>query len=100
MSCVTAVEGEWLAELGPMFFSIKESFETTLRKRQELKEAKKMMELELEAKAKKEKEEQQEKGGTESALASRRRYAVATPGRQTTGATPRFKPKSGRRVGL
>jgi pre-mRNA-splicing factor ATP-dependent RNA helicase DHX38/PRP16 len=26
MSCVTAVEGEWLAELGPMFFSIKESF--------------------------------------------------------------------------
>ena len=23
MSCVTAVEGEWLAELGPMFFSIK-----------------------------------------------------------------------------
>ena len=24
MSCVTAVEGEWLAELGPMFFTIKE----------------------------------------------------------------------------
>ena len=23
MSCVTAVEGEWLAELGPMFFSVK-----------------------------------------------------------------------------
>merc|ERR1740121_2317745 len=33
MSCVTAVEGEWLAELGPMFFSIKESYETTLKKR-------------------------------------------------------------------
>ena len=25
MSCVTAVEGEWLAEAGPMFFSVKES---------------------------------------------------------------------------
>lgn len=27
MSCVTAVEGEWLAELGPMFFSVKESYQ-------------------------------------------------------------------------
>jgi pre-mRNA-splicing factor ATP-dependent RNA helicase DHX38/PRP16 len=35
MSCVTAVDGEWLAEAGPMFFSVKESFEMTLRKRQE-----------------------------------------------------------------
>jgi pre-mRNA-splicing factor ATP-dependent RNA helicase DHX38/PRP16 len=34
MSCVTAVEGEWLAEAGPMFFSIKESYETTLLRRQ------------------------------------------------------------------
>jgi len=34
MSCVTAVEGEWLAELGPMFFSVKESFESTLKHRQ------------------------------------------------------------------
>lgn len=25
MSCVTAVEGEWLAELGPMFFSLKKT---------------------------------------------------------------------------
>ena len=30
MSCVTAVEGEWLAELGPMFFSVKESYQTRL----------------------------------------------------------------------
>lgn len=25
MQCVTAVDGQWLAELGPMFFSIKET---------------------------------------------------------------------------
>jgi pre-mRNA-splicing factor ATP-dependent RNA helicase DHX38/PRP16 len=37
MSCVTAVEGEWLAELGPMFFSIKESYEDMLQKRIELR---------------------------------------------------------------
>lgn len=34
MSCVTAIEGEWLAEAGPMFFSIKESYESTLVRRQ------------------------------------------------------------------
>jgi pre-mRNA-splicing factor ATP-dependent RNA helicase DHX38/PRP16 len=35
MSCVTAVDGEWLAEAGPMFFSVRESFETTLLRRHE-----------------------------------------------------------------
>ena len=34
MSCVTAVDGEWLAEAGPMFFSVRESFESTLLRRQ------------------------------------------------------------------
>ena len=34
MTQVTAVEGEWLAELGPMFFSIKESYKSRLLKRQ------------------------------------------------------------------
>lgn len=28
MQCVTAVDGTWLAELGPMFFSVKESHRT------------------------------------------------------------------------
>ena len=28
MQCVTAVDGEWLAELGPMFYSIKDSGKT------------------------------------------------------------------------
>ena len=34
MSCVTAVEGEWLAEMGPMFFTIKESYKTRILQRQ------------------------------------------------------------------
>ena len=33
MMCVTAVEAEWLAELGPMFFSVKESYKSRLEKR-------------------------------------------------------------------
>ena len=28
MQCVTAVDGHWLAELGPMFFTVKESTST------------------------------------------------------------------------
>lgn len=97
MSCVTAVEGEWLAELGPMFFSVKESFETTLRKRQEKKLEKARMEKELEEKASQAKEEAASRPSSVST--SRNRYAVATPGRQASG-TPRFLPKSRRRVGL
>ena len=33
MQCVTAVDPEWLAELGPMFFSIKQQGETRAEKR-------------------------------------------------------------------
>jgi pre-mRNA-splicing factor ATP-dependent RNA helicase DHX38/PRP16 len=33
MMCVTSVEAEWLAELGPMFFSVKESYKSRLQKR-------------------------------------------------------------------
>ena len=47
MSCVTAVEGEWLAEAGPMFFSVKESFETTLKKRQEKRQQEAAMEHQM-----------------------------------------------------
>ncbi len=28
MQCVTAADGHWLAEMGPMFFSVKESIKT------------------------------------------------------------------------
>ena len=101
MSCVTAVEGEWLAELGPMFFSVKESFETTLRRRQEKKLEQAKMESEL-AEKEKATEEERARNATSrqnSASNSRNRYAVATPGRQTSS-TPRFKPKSRGRLGL
>ena len=33
MQCVTAVDPEWLAELGPMFFSIKQAGETRAEKK-------------------------------------------------------------------
>lgn len=42
-----AVEAEWLAELGPMFFSVKESYKTRLEKRAREREDKARMELEM-----------------------------------------------------
>ena len=102
MSCVTAVEGEWLAELGPMFFSVKESFETTLRRRQEKQMEQAKMEQELAVKEKEEEEISRREQEREEAArtASRNRYAVATPGRQSSNATPRFLPKKRGRLGL
>ena len=101
MSCVTSVEGEWLAELGPMFFSIKESFETTLRRRHEKKmEQAKMLKEMAEKKAQdEEKEKDVELSGKRKGSLSRRRAAVATPGR-LGGSTPRFAPRSRGRLGL
>ena len=40
MQCVTAVDAEWLAELGPMFFSVKESVEKRIAKRRLERETK------------------------------------------------------------
>jgi len=39
MRCVTAVDPFWLAELGPMFFSVKEDWHTRQQHRREQKEA-------------------------------------------------------------
>lgn len=102
MSCVTAVEGEWLAELGPMFFSVKESYETTLKRRgqQRINEA----EMEKEMALKKYKE------GKERLVSDQRdalershstnRSVIATPGISSSNSTPRFMPKKRGRLGL
>lgn len=47
MQCTTAVEGEWLAELGPMFFSVKESYKSRLLKRMKELETSQQMETEM-----------------------------------------------------
>ena len=47
MQCTTSVEGEWLAELGPMFFSVKESYKSRLLKRAKEKTERADMEHEM-----------------------------------------------------
>jgi pre-mRNA-splicing factor ATP-dependent RNA helicase DHX38/PRP16 len=101
MSCVTAVEGEWLAELGPHFFSIKESFETTLKRKEKKKEEEALMEKEMALKLyreEKEKRENERRAALERSE-GHKRSEIATPGRQAN-ATPRFMPKKRGRLGL
>ncbi|MBN3306293.1 PRP16 helicase, partial [Amia calva] len=47
MQCVTAVDGEWLAELGPMFYSIKHAGKTRQENRRRAKEEISAMEEEM-----------------------------------------------------
>lgn len=96
MSCVTAVEGEWLAELGPMFFSIKESFETTLRRRHE--KQRELAKMEQQHAEKQERETAEKKEETASQV-SRKHSAIATPGR-LANATPKFMPPKRGRLGF
>jgi pre-mRNA-splicing factor ATP-dependent RNA helicase DHX38/PRP16 len=108
MSCVTAVDGEWLAELGPMFFSIKESFEITLKRRQLERLNAAAIEKELEKRRKEEDAKNRgmkkdiegaiDKKGTESVM--KRSVIAATPGRLGPNATPKFMPKKRGRIGL
>lgn len=97
MSCVTAVEGEWLAEAGPMFFSVKESFETMLQKRQ--KQQTEKQEMERQMKQKDEADEAARQSQLQKRLSARRTQAVATPGRAASS-TPRFAPKRRGRLGM
>jgi len=102
MSCVTAVEGEWLAELGPMFFSIKESSTTILERRQkerlEAAKTKKEIATRRMMQPREDSTGAQSSGGSTSVSRSRS-SAVATPGR-SAGSTPRFMPKKRGRLGF
>lgn len=59
MRCVTAVEGQWLAELGPQFFSIRESYAERIQRRQREAERQQSMEAQMEAALEAERVEQE-----------------------------------------
>jgi pre-mRNA-splicing factor ATP-dependent RNA helicase DHX38/PRP16 len=97
MQCVTAVEAQWLAELGPMFFSVKDSHTSRLEARKRQKAEKSAMEREMEeALARKEKAAQDARAAD---ISKRRaeRQAIATPGSKREPGTPAATP---RRIGL
>ena len=96
MSCVTAVDGHWLAEAGPMFFSVKESFETTLARRHEEQQKKAAIDNT---------DEEAEPVAPSVSLSLRERLAAKRKNQKvSTGQSfdenSRFKPKKRGRLGL
>lgn len=99
MQCVTSVDGSWLAELGPMFFSVKDSSKSKVESRK--KHANEMVAMENEMKEAQEKIEQMKKEREESFISSRKTFIV-TPGRNIKNEeqTPIQTPTARRRFGL
>ncbi|XP_041916937.1 pre-mRNA-splicing factor ATP-dependent RNA helicase PRP16 [Alosa sapidissima] len=92
MQCVTAVDGEWLAELGPMFYSIKHAGKSRQENRRRAKEEITNMEEEMslaQQQINARKEEQDRKNN----VGSIRSPQICTPGRrEEVPSTPRRTP--------
>ncbi|XP_058849701.1 pre-mRNA-splicing factor ATP-dependent RNA helicase PRP16 [Acipenser ruthenus] len=93
MQCVSSVDGEWLAELGPMFYSVKQANKSRQENRRRAKEEISAMEEEMslaEQQLRSRREEQERK----SNLGSVRSVKICTPGRKEQAAlmTPRRTP--------
>ncbi|XP_055354358.1 pre-mRNA-splicing factor ATP-dependent RNA helicase PRP16-like [Paramacrobiotus metropolitanus] len=97
MQCVTAVDGQWLAELGPMFYSVKESVRTRTEKRKNFQAIELTMEQEM-ALAQQQIEERKSRQ-EETPASVRKKMMIVTPGQRDPG-TPRTPWKSSRSCGL
>ncbi|XP_014797821.1 PREDICTED: pre-mRNA-splicing factor ATP-dependent RNA helicase PRP16-like [Calidris pugnax] len=93
MQCVTAVDGEWLAELGPMFYSIKHAGKSRQENRRRAKEEVSAMEEEM-ALAEEQLRARREEQERRNPLGSTRSTKIYTPGRKEQGEplTPRRTP--------
>ncbi|KAM3828909.1 pre-mRNA-splicing factor ATP-dependent RNA helicase PRP16 isoform 2-T2 [Vipera latastei] len=93
MQCVTAVDGEWLAELGPMFYSIKHAGKSRQESRRRAKEEASAMEEEM-ALAEEQLRARREEQERCNPVGSARSTKIYTPGRKEQGrlATPRHTP--------
>uniref|UniRef100_A0A8C4Q2V9 Pre-mRNA-splicing factor ATP-dependent RNA helicase PRP16 n=1 Tax=Eptatretus burgeri TaxID=7764 RepID=A0A8C4Q2V9_EPTBU len=93
MQCVTAVEGEWLAELGPMFYSVKHAGRSRQENRKRAKRELSAMEEEM-ALAEEQLKARREQRQRKDAAASCRSTKICTPGLREPGspATPRRTP--------
>lgn len=83
MHCVTAVDGRWLAELGPMFFSVKETGKSNRDKRKEA--AVHVQRMEEEMKQAEQKMAEERKKREEDVPV---KQEIATPGLNTPRRTP------------
>ena len=88
MQCATAVDGFWLAELGPMFFSVKEPGKSSRDKRAQAVEHLRQMESQMQkAQEEMERDKQMEVEKKEAMLL---KQEIVTPG---SSSTPKRTPK-------
>ncbi|GJS06884.1 pre-mRNA-splicing factor ATP-dependent RNA helicase DEAH7 [Tanacetum coccineum] len=80
MQCATSVEPQWLAEMGPMFFSVKDSDTSMLEHKKKQKEEKSAMEEEMENLRKQQTEDEIRNKAKEKAKRAKQQQAVAMPG--------------------
>uniref|UniRef100_A0A4W5MJY9 Pre-mRNA-splicing factor ATP-dependent RNA helicase PRP16 n=1 Tax=Hucho hucho TaxID=62062 RepID=A0A4W5MJY9_9TELE len=81
MQCVTAVDGEWLAELGPMFYSVKQAGKSRMENRRRAKEEITNMEEEMSL-AEQQLRSRREDQDRKSNVGSVRAVKICTPGRK------------------
>jgi len=101
MRCVTQTEGTWLAELGPMFFSVKESYATRLQRKAQAREQQKQMEQDYDSKAQEELQAkllEEEKQKLEAAR--HRRSAIIEAGAKVDRQQVKAFAKKRKRIGL
>ncbi|XP_043272192.1 pre-mRNA-splicing factor ATP-dependent RNA helicase PRP16 [Venturia canescens] len=97
MQCVTAVDGHWLAELGPMFFSVKETGRSGHAKRRQALQH--LHEMEGQMKEAEEEMRVRAQEQLEREQASVRKKEILTPGIREPG-TPASYRKTPGRLGL
>ncbi|KFK28491.1 hypothetical protein AALP_AA7G003000 [Arabis alpina] len=91
MQCATSVEPHWLAELGPMFFSVKDSDTSVLEHKKKHKEEKTAMEEEMEKLRREQAELEVRSKEREKRKRTKKQQQVSGPGWRNIGTT-RFKP--------
>lgn len=93
MQCTTSVDGYWLAELGPMFFSVKESGRSGKEKKKQAAEHLQEMEEQM---------QQAQKQMEEDKLQAAQRQEALQPKQEilTPGSTPRRANRTPARIGL
>lgn len=92
MQCATAVEPQWLAELGPMFFSVKDSDTSLLEHKKRQKEEKTAMEEEMENLRKRQAEAERKSKKKERERRAKQQQQVSMPGLQR-GSSTYLRPK-------
>ncbi|XP_061367287.1 pre-mRNA-splicing factor ATP-dependent RNA helicase DEAH7 [Gastrolobium bilobum] len=96
MQCATAVEPQWMAELGPMFFSVKESDTSLLEHKKKQKQEKTAMEEEMENLKKVQVQVEIERKQKEKEKMAKHQQQVSMPGLRK-GSSTFLRPK---RLGL